>query len=152
MIKLSNDCVTIKENICTYIIYMIYIWYSAKWWWGKTLVNLVNLKQFTKIFTYPNLHLKTVDSWLWKSSLGKNAHDVYLEILSSCRGEARSPRSQWPLRETVPPTATVAANVKVNEALNEAEVKKSTSKTHGMHSFLMPGQGYEVGKGQLNMA
>ena len=47
-------------------------------------------------------------------------------------------------------TATVAANVKVNEvvseALNEGEVKKSASRMHGMHSFMMPGQEYELGK------
>ena len=103
-------------------------------------MNLANLKQFTLIFTHPNLHLKTVDSQLWKSSLSKNAHNVYLEILSSCRGENKFPRSQWPLRETVPPTATVAVNVKVNEATNEAEVKKSESRMHGMHLFLMAEQ------------
>ena len=35
------------------------------------------------------------------------------------------PDPSGPLRETVPPTAIVEANVKVNGALNEAELKKS---------------------------
>ena len=25
------------------------ILYSAKWWWGKTLANLVNMEQFAKV-------------------------------------------------------------------------------------------------------
>ena len=44
------------------------------------------------------------------------------------------------------PTAIVEANVKVNEALNEAELKKSASRTCGTYSFLTPVQKYEVGK------
>ena len=51
-----------------------------------------------------------------------------------------------PLRKTVPPTAIVEANVKVNGALNEVELKKSASQACGTCSFLMPVQKYEVGK------
>ena len=53
------------------------------------------------------------------------------------------------LRETVPSTAIVAANVKVNEALNEVELKRKASvlsRARGTYSFLMPSQKYEVGK------
>ena len=51
-----------------------------------------------------------------------------------------------PLRETVAPTAIVAANAKVNETLNEVELKKSASRARMTYSFLMPVQKYEVGK------
>ena len=56
------------------------------------------------------------------------------------------PDPSTPLRETVPPTAIVAANMKVNEALTEAELKKSASRARGTYSFLMPEQKYKVGK------
>ena len=46
----------------------------------------------------------------------------------------------------MPPTAIVAVNVKVNEALNEAELKKNASRACGTYSFLMLVQKYEVGK------
>ena len=42
-------------------------------------------------------------------------------------------------RETVPPIAIVAANVKVNEALNEVELKRKASalsRAGGTYSFL----------------
>ena len=35
--------------------------------------------------------------------------------------------------------------MKVNEALNETELKRSASRACGMYSFLMPVQKYEVG-------
>ena len=49
----------------------------------------------------------------------------------------------------MPPTAIVAANVKVNEALNEVELKRKASalsKARGTYSFLTPAQKYKVGK------
>ena len=52
------------------------------------------------------------------------------------------PDPSGPLRETVSPAAIVAANVKVNEA----ELKKISSRDCGMYSFLTPAQKYEVGK------
>ena len=74
-------------------------------------------------FTHPNLQLWIVD---YQKFTGKNARDVYLEILSHpLREKPDLPDPSGPLRETVPPTAIVEANVKVNEALNEAELKKS---------------------------
>ena len=95
---------------------------------GENFGDLANLKQFAKVLPVQIYILKTADSRLPKYSPGKNAHGVYLEILLSFEGEARSPRSHGPLRETVPPTAIVEANVKVNEA----ELKKSASveRTH----------------------
>ena len=46
----------------------------------------------------------------------------------------------------MPPTAIAVANVKVTEAINEAEVKKSGSRTRGTFSFRTSEQKYEVGK------
>ena len=61
-------------------------------------------------------------------------YDVYLEILSSFEGEATDlPDPSGPLRETVLPTAIVTVNVKVNEALNEAELKRSASRAYGTY-------------------
>ena len=56
------------------------------------------------------------------------------------------PDPSGPLRETVPPTAIVSVKAKVNEALNDVELKKSASRDCGTYSFLTPGQKYEVGK------
>ena len=56
---------------------------------------------------------------------------------SSCEAETESPRSQWPVKGTVLPTAIAAANVKVTEPLNKAEAKKSVSKACGAYSLLM---------------
>ena len=56
-----------------------------------------------------------------KNSPGKNTHDVHLEILSSLGEKPDLPDPSGLLREAVTPTAIVAANVKVNEALNEVE-------------------------------
>ena len=56
------------------------------------------------------------------------------------------PDPSGPLSQAVPPTAIAAANVKVAEALNDAEVKKSASRARGTYSFLTSAQKYEVGK------
>ena len=56
------------------------------------------------------------------------------------------PDPRGPLSENVPPTAIAAANVKVVEALDEADEKKSLSRTRGKYSFTTPAQKYEVGK------
>ena len=56
------------------------------------------------------------------------------------------PDPSGPLKEKVPPAAIAAANAKVVESIDEAEVKKKASSTHGNYSFLTPAQKYEVGK------
>ena len=56
------------------------------------------------------------------------------------------PDPNGPLSQSLPSTAIAAANVKVTDALNEAEVKKSASRTRGTYSFLTSAQKYEVGK------
>ena len=56
------------------------------------------------------------------------------------------PDPSGPLKKAVPPTAIVAVNMKVNEALNEAELKKSASRARGTYSNLTSAQKYEVGK------
>ena len=56
------------------------------------------------------------------------------------------PDPSGPLSQTVPPTAIAAANIKVTEALNEAEVRQSASRSRGTYSFLTPAQKYKVGK------
>ena len=48
-----------------------------------------------------------------------------LKYFRPLREKPDLPDPSGPLRETVPPTAIVEANVKVNKALNEAELKKS---------------------------
>ena len=58
------------------------------------------------------------------------------------REKPHLPDPSGPLRETVPPAAIVAANVKINEA----EIKKIANRARGMYSFLTPTQKYEVGK------
>ena len=65
-----------------------------------------------------------------------------LKCFRPLREKPDLPDLSGPLRETVPPTAIVAANTKVNEA----ELKKSASRAHGTYSFLTPAQKYEVGK------
>ena len=56
------------------------------------------------------------------------------------------PDPSGPLREKVPPTAIAAANAKVTDAINKAEVKKRASRARGTYSFLTPAQKYKVGK------
>ena len=51
-----------------------------------------------------------------------------LKYFRPLREKPDLPDPSGPLRETVPPTTIVAANAKVNEALNEVELKKSASK------------------------
>ena len=65
-----------------------------------------------------------------------------LKYFRPLREKPDLPDPSGPLRETVPPTTIVVANVKVNEA----ELKKNVSRARGMYSFLMPAQKYEVGK------
>ena len=72
--------------------------YSAKQWRGKTLVNLANPKQFAKVLPIQIYILKTADSRLPNNWLGNNSCDVSHEILSYFEGEARSPRSQCPIK------------------------------------------------------
>ena len=69
-----------------------------------------------------------------------------LKYFHPLREKPDLPDPSAPLRETVPPTGIVAANMKVNEALTEAELKKSASRARGTYSFLMPEQKYNVGK------
>ena len=57
-----------------------------------------------------------------------------LKYFCPLREKPDLPDPSAPLRETVPPTAIVEANVKVNEALNEAELKKSASWACGMYT------------------
>ena len=47
-----------------------------------------------------------------------------LKYFRPLREKPDLPDPSAPLRKTVPPTAIVEANVKVNEAFNEAELKK----------------------------
>ena len=55
------------------------------------------------------------------------------------------PDPSGPLKEAVPRTAiAAAANVKVTEAFNETEVKKSASRTHESNAFLTSAQKHEV--------
>ena len=56
------------------------------------------------------------------------------------------PDPSGPLKEKVPPAAIAAANAKVVEAINEAEVKKRASRANGNHSFITLAQKYQVGK------
>ena len=56
------------------------------------------------------------------------------------------PDPSGPLKKAVPPTAIVVVNMKVNEALNEAELKKSASRARGTYSNLTSARKYEVGK------
>ena len=60
---------------------------------GENFGEFGKSKAIHQSFTHPNLHLKTADSQLPNTSPGKNARNVYLKILSSFEGEARSPRS-----------------------------------------------------------
>ena len=69
-----------------------------------------------------------------------------LKYFRPLREKPDLPDPSGPLRETVPPTAIAAVNTKVNEALDEAELKKSASRARGMYSFLTSVQNYEVGK------
>ena len=69
-----------------------------------------------------------------------------LKYFCPLREKPDLPDPSGPLRETVLSTAIVAANAKVNEALNEAELKKSASRARGMYSFLTPAQKCEVGR------
>ena len=65
-----------------------------------------------------------------------------LKYFRPLREKPDLPDPSAPLRETVPPTAIVEANVRVNEA----ELKKSARWACGTYSFLTPVQQYEVGK------
>ena len=56
------------------------------------------------------------------------------------------PDPSGPLREKVLPTAIAAANAKVIEAIDEAEVRKRESRARGTCLFLTLTQKYEVGK------
>ena len=67
-----------------------------------------------------------MDSRLPKNPPGKNTRDMMsiLKYFRPLREKPDLPDPSGPLRETVPPTTIVAANAKVIEALNEAELKK----------------------------
>ena len=70
--------------------------YSAKRWWEKTLVNLVNPKQFTKVLLAKCVHLKLGIVNYQEKFTGQNVLDVQnFEIFPSCEAEARSPRSNF---------------------------------------------------------
>ena len=58
---------------------------------GENFGEFGESKAIRQSFTHPNLHFKKL--WIvdYQKFTGQNAHDVYLEILSSFEGEARSP-------------------------------------------------------------
>ena len=58
----------------------------------------------------------------------------------------QNPDPSGPLREKVLKAAIAAANAKVIEAIEKAEVRKSTCRAHGTYSFLTPAQKYKIGK------
>ena len=66
--------------------------------------------------------------------------NVNLEYFNPLKQKPDLPDPSGPLSEALPSIAIVAANVKVAEALNEGEVKKSASRAHGTYSFLMSTQ------------
>ena len=65
-----------------------------------------------------------------------------LKYFCPLREKPDLPDPSAPLRKTVPPTAIVEPNVKVNEA----ELKKNASRACRTYSFLTPMQKYEAGK------
>ena len=93
-------------------------------------------------FTHPNLHFKKLRIVDYQKM---HAMSI-LKYFRPLREKPDLPDPSGPLRETVPPTAIAAVNTKVNEALDEAELKKSASRARGMYSFLTSVQNYEVGK------
>ena len=66
-----------------------------------------------------------------------------LKYFRPLREKPDLPDPSAPLRETVPPTATVEANVKVSEALNEAELKTEKCKP-GLWNALISDASAEV--------
>ena len=81
-------------------------------------------------FTHPNLHFKKLRIVDYQKFTGKNARDVYLEILSSFEGKPGLPDPSGPLKEIVPPTAIAEANVKVNEAKFKKSASWPMERTH----------------------
>ena len=75
-----------------------------------------------------------------------SCHDYWekfnLKYFHPVKQKSDLPDPSGSLNETVPLTAVAAVNVKVAEALNEAEVKKSASRACGAYSFLTSAQKY----------
>ena len=114
---------------------------------GENFGEFGKSKAICQSFTHPNLHLKKLRIVDYQKIHRAKTHTMsILKYFHPLREKPDLPDPSGPLRETVPPTAIVAANVKVNEALNEAELKKSASRARGTYSFLTPAQKYEVGK------
>ena len=71
---------------------------------------------------------------------------LILKYFHPVKQKSNLPDLRGPLSQSLPPTAIAAANIKVSEALNEAEVKKSASMACGTYLFLTSAQKYEIGK------
>ena len=95
-------------------------------------------------FTHPNLHFKKLRIVDYQKIHRAKIHAVHtMSILKYFRPLREKPDPSAPLRETVRPTAIVEANVKVSEALNEAELKTEKCKP-GLWNALISDASAEV--------
>ena len=104
---------------------------------GENFGEFGKSKAIHQSFTHPNLHFKKL--WIVDYQIIHRAKMHTMSVLKyfrPLREKPDLPDPSAPLRETVPLTAIVKANVKVNEVLNEAELKKSASRACGTYSFL----------------
>ena len=77
---------------------VISILYSTKLWWGKTLANLANSKQFAKVLP-AQIYIKKL--WIYNRSLRKNllGTNVRMSILTYFHLVPDLPDLSGPLRE-----------------------------------------------------